>query len=30
MPKVSMFLLKHEDEQAKMPFNVASYKGKEI
>lgn len=30
MPKVSMFLLKHEDEEAKMPFNVASYKCKEI
>jgi hypothetical protein len=29
MPKVSMFLLKHEDEEAKMPFNVASYKGNE-
>jgi len=30
MPKVSMFLLKHEDEEAKMPFKVASYKGREI
>jgi hypothetical protein len=30
MPKVSMFLLKHEDEEAKMPFNVISYKSKEI
>jgi hypothetical protein len=30
MRKVSMVLLKHEDEKAKVPFNVASYKGKEI
>ncbi len=30
MPKVSMFLLKHEDEEAKMPFNVTSYKDKKM